>query len=69
MDAAVGEDRVGAGHVEGRGVVGADGDRGRAASGLDAGFAGEGGDAIEADHGGEADGGVVERPLQGVARR
>ncbi len=69
VDAAVGEDGVGAGHVDGRGVVGADGDRRGAAGVDDAGGAGEGGDVLEADHLGEGDGGDVERVRDGLERR
>ena len=66
VDAAVGEDGVGAGHVDGGGVVGADGD-GRGGAGVDdAGGAGEGGDVLEADHLGQGDGGDVERVLDGL---
>ena len=66
MDAAVGEDGVGAGHVEGGGVVGAEGDGGGALGVGDAGGAGEGGDVAEADLLAEGDGRVVERVGEGV---
>ena len=66
VDAVVGEDGVGAGHVNGRGGVGADGDRGRAARGGDAGGAAEGGDVLIADLLRQADGGDVERVGDGL---
>ena len=50
VDAAIGEDGVGAGHVDRGGVVGADGDGGSAARSGDAGGTGECGDVVEADH-------------------
>ena len=64
VDAIVGEDGVGAGHFERRGVVGADGHGGRAARGFDAGIAGERGDVVKADHLRERDGGVVEGAVE-----
>ena len=60
VDAVVGEDGVGAGHVDGGGAVGADGDRGGGAGVDDAGGAGEGGDVLVADLLGEGDGGDIE---------
>ncbi len=66
VDAAVGEDGVGAGHVDGRGAVGADGDGRGGPGGGDAGGAGESGDVFVADLLGEGDGGDVERVGDGV---
>ena len=60
MDAVVGEDGVDAGHVEGCGVVGADGDGGGGAGVGDAGGVGEVDDLAVADLLGEGDGGDVE---------
>ena len=40
-EAAVGEDGVGAGHIQRRGVIGADGHGGRSLHALDAGVAGQ----------------------------
>ena len=64
-DAAVGEDGVGAGHVDGRGAVGADGHRGGCTDIGDAGGAGERGYIFIAHLLGEGDGGDVERVLDG----
>ena len=56
VNAAIGEDCVGAGHVERGGVVGAEGHGGCALGAGDAGGAGEGGDVAEADLLAERDG-------------
>ena len=58
---------VRAGHVEWRGVVGADGHRRSALRALDAGVARQRGHAIEAHHAGQPDGCVVVRSHQGQA--
>ncbi len=66
MDAAVGEDGVGAGHVERGGVVGTEGDGRGALGGGDAGGAGEGGYVLKADLLAEGDGGGIEGVGEGV---
>ncbi len=66
MDAVVGEDGVGPGHVERGGIVGTEGDGGGAACGGDSGGAAQGGDRIEAYLLTEGDGGVVERVCESV---
>ena len=67
VDAVVGEDGVGAGHVHGRGAIGADRDRRCAASVHDAGRARERSDVVIADELRERDGGDVEGVLERVA--
>ncbi len=68
VNAVVGKDGVGAGHVDGCGVVGADGD-GRSGAGVDdAGAAGEGGYVLKADHLAQANGRDVERVRNGLDR-
>ncbi len=66
VDAAVGKDCVGAGHVDGRGAVGADRDGRGGPGGGDTGGTGEGGDVFVADFLGEGYGGDVERVGDGV---
>ncbi len=65
MDAAVGEDGVGAGHVDGGGAVGADSHRRGGFGGGDAGIAGETGYVFKTDLLGQGDGGNVERVFNG----
>src|SRR6185312_11670895 len=66
MNAVVGEDGVGSGHVERRGGVGPKSDRWGAAGFGDAGGPGQCGNILKTDLLAERDGGVVERVRQSV---
>src|ERR1700677_4090746 len=66
VDAAIGEDGVGASHIDRGSDVCTDGDRRGSSGAGDSGGAGESGYVAVSDHLGERDGGDVERVIDGI---